>query len=240
MSAPAVAPPEPFGPEEFAKASDVSRETLMRLKSFVGLLEDWNARHNLVSAKSLEDVWRRHVWDSAQLAALVPPEATSLVDLGSGAGFPGIVLAELMRTRPGFRTVLYEATAKKCAFLKAASERLGLSVEICNARIEKSANEYFGVVTARACAPLDRLLGYAQHFAGPNSVCLFLKGQNVAVELTEAHKCWRMDARLIPSKTASSGAIVEVRNLVPHGSSNAPFARQAPRAGRRQSKGRRR
>jgi 16S rRNA (guanine527-N7)-methyltransferase len=118
-----------------------------------------------------------------------------------------------MRTRPGFRTVLYEATAKKCAFLKAASERLGLSVEICNARIEKSANEYFGVVTARACAPLDRLLGYAQHFAGPNSVCLFLKGQNLAVELTEAHKSWKIKALRHQSRSDPSGTILEVREF---------------------------
>src|SRR5580765_6532915 len=84
-------------PEEFAAAARVSRETLARLKAYVGLLEDWNARHNLVSAASLGDVWRRHVWDSAQLVTFVPPSARTLVDLGSGAGFPGLVLAELLR-----------------------------------------------------------------------------------------------------------------------------------------------
>ncbi len=202
-----------FGPEDFAKLSGVSRETLARLKRFVGLLTDWNTRHNLVSAKSLEDVWRRHVWDSAQLSAFIPPRARSLVDLGSGAGFPGIVLAILLRERPDFRTVLYEATAKKCTFLRAAAERLDLNIEIRNARIEKAANEYFDVVTARACAPLERLLGYAQHFAGPNTVCLFLKGQNLEAELTEAHKSWNIKTLRHQSRSDPSGTILEVREF---------------------------
>ena len=204
---------DPFGPEEFANASGVSRETLSRLKAFVGLLDDWNARHNLVSARSMEDVWRRHVWDSAQLAVYIPAEAKSLVDLGSGAGFPGIVLAELMRGRAGFRTVLYESTAKKCAFLKAAAERLGLNVEVRNARMEAAARERFDVVSARACAPLDRLLGYAQHFAGPNTVCLFLKGQNVEAELTQARKSWKLKALRHQSRSDPTGTILEVREF---------------------------
>ena len=213
MSVPAAVSPEPFGPDEFATASGVSRETLSRLKTFVGLLEDWNARHNLVSVRSLEDVWRRHMWDSAQLVAYIPAEARSLIDLGSGAGFPGLVLAGLMRERPGFRTVLYEATAKKCTFLKAASDRLNLNVEIRNARIEDVDREAFDVVTARACAPLEKLLGYAQHFAGANSVCLFLKGQNLDAELTQAHKSWRIKALRHQSRSELSGTILEVREF---------------------------
>jgi len=202
-----------FGPEDFARFSGVSRETLARLKSFVGLLTDWSSRHNLVSARSLEDVWRRHVWDSAQLLPFIPEPAKNLVDLGSGAGFPGLVLAELLRDRPEFRTVLYEATAKKCAFLKAVADRLALNVEIRNARIEKSANKYFDVVTARACAPLDLLLGYAQHFTGPNTVCLFLKGQNLDEELTQAHKSWRINAVRHQSRSDPTGVILEVREF---------------------------
>ena len=105
----------PFGPEEFAATTGVSRETLARLKAYVGLLEDWNARHNLVSAGSLADVWRRHVWDSAQLAPLHSGrQRKTLVDLGSGAGFPGLVLAESCAA--GLRVTLFEATAKKCRF----------------------------------------------------------------------------------------------------------------------------
>src|ERR1700759_4585907 len=109
------APAEPFGPAEFAAATGVSRETLARLKAYADVLTDWNARHNLVSSKSIEELWQRHFWDSAQLAPLVPPDPSSLADLGSGAGFPGLVLAELLRHK--VRVSLFEATAKKCAFL---------------------------------------------------------------------------------------------------------------------------
>src|SRR6201986_2503578 len=105
-----------FGAEEFAAASGVSRETLARLKLYAAMLEDWNARHNLVSRASLADVWRRHFWDSGQVPPLIPPAAKSLVDLGAGAGFPGLVLATM---RSDLKVVLYEATAKKCRFLEA-------------------------------------------------------------------------------------------------------------------------
>ncbi len=204
---------EPFTPNEFATATGVSRETLARLKAYVSLLEEWNARHNLVSAASLADVWRRHVWDSAQLFPLIPVEARSLVDLGSGAGFPGLVLAAMARERTGFRTVLYESIGKKCRFLEAAAERMGLPVEVRNVRMEEVVPEAFDVVTARACAPLAKLLAYAQPFQGPATVNLFLKGQSVEVELTEAHKSWRMKLARSESRTDPSGVILEIREL---------------------------
>jgi 16S rRNA (guanine527-N7)-methyltransferase len=206
--------PETFGPEEFAAASGVSRETLARFKAYAGLLADWNARHNLVSAASLADVWRRHFWDSAQLAAFNPAEAKSLVDLGSGAGFPGLVLAILFRERPGFRTVLYEATTKKCAFLAAAVEATGAAADIRNARIEQAKPEPFNVVTARACAPLAKLLAYAQPFQAGGTVNLFLKGQSVASELTDARKSWRMQIFRHQSRSDPSGTVLEIRELV--------------------------
>jgi len=202
-------PEAAFGVAEFAAATGVSRETLARLKAYADLLKDWNSRHNLVSARSLEDLWRRHFWDSAQLAPFVPLEARTLADLGSGAGFPGLVLGEMLRNRVA--VTLFEATAKKCAFLKAAAQRMQLTVTIKNERIEHAAPKAFDAVTARACAPLPMLLAYAQHFVGPNSVCLFLKGQNVGSELTEAHKSWKMKARQIPSLTDPSGVILELR-----------------------------
>lgn len=201
-----------FGPEEFAKLSGVSRETLARLKTYAGMLEDWNARHNLVSRGSLADVWRRHFWDSAQLMPLIPADAKSLVDLGSGAGFPGLVLAELLRDRP-IRVVLYEATIKKCHFLEAVAERLGLKTEIRNARVEDAKPEPFDVVTARACAPMDRLLAFAHRFWGPGTMGLFLKGQNVEVELTAAQKSWRIKLERHASQSGSTGVILEVREL---------------------------
>lgn len=202
-----------FGPEDFAASVNVSRETLERLKVFLRILEGWNSIHNLVSSASLTDAWRRHFLDSAQLAALIPPSACSLVDMGSGAGFPGLVLAEIFRDRPGFRTVLYESTGKKCRFLAEISERLGLSPDIRQARVEEADSEPFDVITARALAPLPKLLSYAQRFAATNTIALFPKGRNMGSELTEAHKSWRMDVTQHPSLSDPSGVILEVREL---------------------------
>ncbi len=206
-----------FGPDDFAALTGVSRETLARLKAYAGLLEDWNARHNLVSAASLADLWRRHFWHSAQLFPLIPPDARQLADLGSGAGFPGLVLAVLLEGRVAVS--LFEATAKKCEFLRAAAARTGVSVTVENSRMEAQVRREFDVVTARACAPLAKLLGYAHNFAAPGAVCLFLKGQNLGAELTEAHKSWKMQTRQIPSQTSVSGAILEVREFSRHAQS---------------------
>src|SRR4051794_26707452 len=177
----------PFGPEDFAAQTGVSRETLSRLKAYADLLSDWNARHNLVARSTLADVWHRHFLDSAQLAPMIPADAQTVADLGSGAGFPGLVLAIM---RPELTVTLHEATTKKCAFLQAAAGRVGVPVTIRNARLEDVPPQAFDVVTARALAPLPQLLTYAYPLTGPNSVCLFLKGQNLGSELTEAHKYW--------------------------------------------------
>jgi 16S rRNA (guanine527-N7)-methyltransferase len=145
-----------------------------------------------------------------------------------------LVLAELLRNH--VRVTLHDATAKKCAFLAAAAEVMDLPVTVDNRRMEDIPAKSFDVITARACAPLPKLLGYAQSFAGPGSVCLFLKGQNVGSELTEAHKYWNMNVRQIPSLTDPSGVILELRDLSPHDRDR----QEAARAGRRQPKGRRR
>src|SRR5580765_6173153 len=157
----AVAQPE-FGPEEFAAHAGVSRETLAHLEGYVELLREWNSQHNLVSAGSLADVWRRHVWDCAQLARYVPAQARSLVDLGAGAGFPGLILAELLRDK--VQVTLLEATGKKARFLEAAASAMALDVTVRNLRIEDVPPVKFDVITARAMAPLPKLLSYAQKF----------------------------------------------------------------------------
>lgn len=202
-----------FGADELQKATNVSRETLARLKALIGLLEDWNQRHNLVSRDSFADVWRRHVLDSAQLAGFVPESARRLVDLGSGAGFPGLVLALMLADRPGFQMVLYEATRKKCDFLTAAAERIGAAVEVRNNRIEDAPPEIFDVVSARACAPLPRLLQYALRFQGPKTRNLFLKGQNVGAELSESRRYWSMRVNQHPSRSDASGTILVIEGL---------------------------
>ena len=206
----AVTQPE-FGPPEFAALAGVSRETLTHLDAYVGLLREWNAQHNLVSANSLADVWRRHVWDCAQLARYVPAQARSLVDLGAGAGFPGLILAELLRDR--VHVALFEATGKKARFLEAAVAAMTLDASIRNLRIEDAAPEKFDVITARAMAPLPRLLSYAQKFVGKNSVCLFPKGQNVESELTGAWKHWKLKVRKHPSLSDPTGTVLEIREL---------------------------
>jgi len=231
--------PDSFGPEEFAVKTGVSRETLARLTAYAEVLADWNALHNLVARSTLPDLWHRHLLDSAQLAPLIPGEARTLADLGSGAGFPGLVLAAL---RPDLSVTLHEATTKKCAFLQAAADRMGLHVTIENARMEELPHRSFDVVTARACAPLPQLLGYAHSFVGPNTVCLFLKGQNVGSELTEATRYWNMKVSQVPSQTDPSAAIVEVRELGPRHANQrkSSSAKKTTHHGRRQPEGRRR
>ena len=224
-----VLDPKAFGPADFAAQTGVSHETLARLKAYADILADWNTRHNLVAKSTLPDLWRRHFWDSAQLAALIPETARTLADLGSGAGFPGLVLAAM---RPDMEVTLHEATTKKCLFLKAAASRMVLEVGIENARLEDLPSRPFDVVTARALAPLPQLLAYAQKFKSPNGVCLLLKGQNVGAELTEAHKYWSMKASQVPSQTDPSAAIVSVRELGPR-HVDTP---KAARSGRRQPK----
>ena len=202
--------PEVFGPEQFAAEAGVSRETLDRLKRYAELLEDWNSRHNLVSRGSMKDVWRRHFWDSAQLAGLIPAAAKTLVDLGSGAGFPGLVLAIM---RPELKVTLIEATGKKCRFLEAVAGELLLKTRIRNERIEDAPSQRFDVITARACAPLPQLLSYAQRFWGEGSRAFFHKGQNLASELTDASKSWRIKIEQHPSRSDPSGIILEIREL---------------------------
>jgi 16S rRNA (guanine527-N7)-methyltransferase len=226
-----------FTAENFAVETGVSRETLARLKAYADMLSDWNSLHNLVARSTLPDLWRRHFWDSAQLAPLIPAKARTIADLGSGAGFPGLVLAAL---RPDLAVTLYEATAKKCAFLRAAAERMGLRVGVENTRIEDLPPKVHDVVTARALAPLPLLLAYAYPLTGPNSLSLFLKGQNLGSELTEAHKSWKMQTSQVASKTDPSGAILVVRKLAAHDPSPEKPSAKAPHPGRRQPEGRRR
>jgi 16S rRNA (guanine527-N7)-methyltransferase len=214
MSAQALADmlPEPdaFGPDRFAAEASVSRETLDRLKRHAALLVDWNSRHNLVSKASVPDLWRRHFLDSAQLAGLMPAGAKTVVDLGSGAGFPGLILAIM---RPELHVTLIEATGKKCRFLEAVAGELQLKTRILNERVEDAQRERFDMITARACAPLPLLLSYAQRFWGEGSRALFHKGQNLASELTEAHKSWRIKLEQHSSRSDPSGIILEIREL---------------------------
>jgi 16S rRNA (guanine527-N7)-methyltransferase len=199
-----------FGPSEFAAATGVSRETMQRLDVYAGLLRAWSARINLVGRATLDDLWRRHFLDSAQLLPLIPRVAKSLIDLGSGAGFPGLVLAIL-----GAQGVeLIEADSRKAAFLREAARVTATSATIQGCRIEAVAPREVDVVTARACAPLDRLLQIGQRFIGPQTTCLLLKGEQAEQELTEAAKAWTMTASRYPSRADPGGNVLLLQQVV--------------------------
>ncbi|MBY0421405.1 MAG: 16S rRNA (guanine(527)-N(7))-methyltransferase RsmG, partial [Parvularculaceae bacterium] len=176
----------PMTAEAFAEEVGVSRETMARLERFDATLLAWSERMNLVARSTLPDRWRRHYLDSAQLLPLIPPDARTLVDLGSGAGFPGLVLAALTADR-GLKVFLIESIGKKAAFLAEAAAAMGLeSVVVLAQRIESVDLEPPDVVTARALAPLPALLGYAEPLVAARTLCLFSRGQDVENELTEA------------------------------------------------------
>jgi 16S rRNA (guanine527-N7)-methyltransferase len=201
--------PLTFTPEQFAQAENVSRETLDRLKAYVALLLTWNKKINLISKSTEADVWRRHIQDSAQLYPLIPRDCSSLTDMGSGAGFPGLVLAIL-----GVRGVrLVESDARKSAFLREAARIAGTDAQVLNQRIETLPPGPVDVITARALAPLDELLALAQPLIGPKTELLFLKGQHIEVELTQAHKIWTMQVDCRPSRSDPTGSVVRVREV---------------------------
>jgi 16S rRNA (guanine527-N7)-methyltransferase len=206
-------PDAPLGPEGFAEVIPVSRETLARLEAYAALLVRWSARINLIGRDTITDLWRRHILDSAQLHALLPAAARSLIDLGSGAGLPGLVLAIL--GAPGVELV--EADSRKCAFLREAARITEVSVAIRGCRIQAVPPHPVNVVTARALAPLDRLLGLAEPFLAPGSECLFLKGERVEDELTLARRHWTMTASLHRSRSDPRGVVLRLQQVVREG-----------------------
>ena len=214
-----AAPPEAAGldaqpvtdAESFAAASGASARQLADLERYRQLLEARNAVMNLVGPASLPDFWNRHAWDSAQLLKL-DPGAITWADLGAGAGLPGVVLAILGKGRPDFHVHLVESMTKRCRFLAEVVGELGLPATIHNARAE-NLDLAVDSVTARACAPLARLLGYARPYLAKGATGWFLKGQDVASELKEATKSWEFEAEIVPSLSDPRGRIVRVRRL---------------------------
>jgi 16S rRNA (guanine527-N7)-methyltransferase len=203
MSAPILTP------EAFAEMLDVSRETLARLQAYVDLLKAWNQRINLVGAASLADVWRRHILDSAQLIRQISPSQRVLVDLGSGAGLPGLILDIL-----GVPDVhLVEADQRKAAFLREAARITNTTVRVHAQRIESVTPFPADVVTARALAPLTELLALGAPFLAETTVCLFLKGQGLRDELTSAQEKWIMRTQTLASLTDPTGHILRVEGL---------------------------
>ena len=215
---PAGPPPDLSADRDRALAlTPVSRETLRRLDRFVATLLDWQRRMNLVASSTESVLWTRHVADSLQLIALAP-KARIWADLGSGGGFPGLAIACALADTPGAHVHLVESSAKKAVFLREAVRATGVPATVHAARIEdfvKNAPDPIDVVTARALAPLPKLLALAYPLLKRGTLGLFPKGQDVAGELTEAAKCWKIQASLSPSRTDPKAQIVIVRGLEP-------------------------
>jgi len=202
------------GPAEFAAQFGVSAAIIAKLERYAELLRQWQGAVNLVAASSLDDVWHRHFADSAQLLALAP-DAKSWADLGSGAGFPGLVIAIMVSERPGVKVELIEAQQRKCAFLAEVARATDTPVEIHQVRVETKgiANKVrpVEIVTSRALAPLDKLLALAAPWFGPQTRGLFLKGERVQEEIEAAQRRWTFHVKLAKSQTDRNGRIVEIR-----------------------------
>jgi 16S rRNA (guanine527-N7)-methyltransferase len=193
----------------------VSRETLDRLDRFVETLLAWQQRINLIAPSTEPKLWTRHIADSLQLLALAP-QAKTWVDLGSGGGFPGLVIACALADKPGARVHLVESSTKKAAFLREAARATGAPAQIHAIRIEdfvENLTMVVDVVTARALAPLVRLLAATYPLLKTGTLGLFPKGQDVDAELTEAAKCWSIQSSLAPSLTDPKAKIVRVTGI---------------------------
>lgn len=202
--------------EDFAHQANVSRETLARLTDYANLLVKWQSAINLVGGDTLDQLWRRHMLDSAQLGALVPSGADCLTDFGSGAGFPGLVLSIIL----DIPVHLVESSGKKAAFLREAARLCRAPVTVHNARIEEVDPWPSPVITARALAPLVRLLDYALPFCMPGTICLFPKGARADQELTEAAKNWNIRAERHQSITDPNASILCIKEFHRVGSKN--------------------
>ncbi len=200
--------PAPYGPEQLAADLDVPRGTIEALARYLALLRDWQQKLNLVGPATLPDAWRRHILDSAQLWRLVEaPDTKVWMDMGAGAGFPGLVMAIM-----GARHVhLVESIAKKCRFLEAVVEALGLAerVTVHNARLEALPRFKVDILTARALAKVTQLFDWGHPFAASSSRWILPKGQDVEAELAEASAAWRFQHQLHASLSDPRGRIIE-------------------------------
>lgn len=203
-------------PAEFSKTlsglgQNVSRETFSALETYDALLRKWQAKINLVAKDSLQDLWRRHFLDSAQLLPLLPPGNDPITDLGSGAGFPGLVLAILT----GREVHLVDSDQRKGVFLLECARQTGIAsrVKVHTTRIEAAQAWAAPIVTARALAALDQLLAWAEPYLMPTTTCLFLKGAKAEDELTAALRVWKMTVERVRSVTDPTGLILRLSHL---------------------------
>ena len=207
-----LAPPEAHIPMDgagFAAATGATAAQMADLEAYRALLAEWNQRMNLVGPSALANFWDRHAFDSAQLLDLAPEGSKTWADLGAGAGLPGLILAILLKDTPGACVHLIESMAKRCTFLRTVVAALNLPAEVHNERAE-SLDMTVDIVTARACAPMNRLLMFAAPYLRRGAVGLFLKGQDVETELADSPKARSYKVRLEPSRSNPAGRIVKI------------------------------
>lgn len=199
-----------FGPKDLEKAENVSRETLKRIETVVAELDAWRTKINLIGPPEFDQVWRRHVWDSWQLFPHIPATG-KIVDLGSGSGFPALILAAGFASEESHMTMI-ESVGKKCAFLRAAVQAASLQANVIQGRVEGVNPVHADCVTARAFAPLPKLLDYAEPWLKAGAYGIFPKGRRWEEELTAAQESWRFAYEAIPSVTGD-GAILKISEV---------------------------
>lgn len=200
-----------FGPNHLGEFVDVSRETLAKIEQIVELLDDWRQRINLIGPREMEHIWRRHVLDSLQLVPHIPTDART-VDLGSGSGFPGLVLGAAL-TEPSAEIVMIETVGKKCTFLREAISHAGLKARVRQARVENVRDIEAACVIARAFAPLPKLFDYAEKWLANGAIGVFPKGRRWQEELTRTQESWTFAYDVIPSISGGDGVILKVSEV---------------------------
>ena len=199
---------------EFVKSLNVSRETLNGFYEYESLLSKWNEKINLVSKNTLMDIWERHFLDSGQIIKHVEASEKRWVDVGSGAGFPGLVVALLLRDRKiDCDLVLVEKNPKKVFFLNEVIRKLNLGVEVVNDNIGTLEPLNADILTARAFSELNNLIELAFRHRKKEGICLFLKGENYRIELDKTLNYWFFDYDIVDSLSSSSGKIIRVKKI---------------------------
>ena len=199
--------------EQFQRQTKVSRETLELYQAWSNLLNHWNKRINLVSSSTLHDFWLRHALDSWQVVGLLPENTKTVLDMGAGAGFPGLAIAIALKGKPDTQITLVESNGKKCNFLRTVIRDLNLPAKAVQTRVENFEPQEFDVLTARAFAPLPKLLEHSLSFFGKNTLALFPKGEKWKTETDAAQKHFDFDLNTTTSQTNEKAMILQVTNL---------------------------
>mgnify|MGYP000285959855 CR=1 FL=1 len=202
------------GSDHFQRETNVSRETLAKLEQYAALLQKWNPAINLVARSTLDDIWSRHMLDSAQILSLAPEDVMSWADLGAGGGFPGLVVATMAQeTHPALHVTLVESDQRKATFLRTVARELGLNVSVLSQRVESIEDLKVQVVSARALAALDPLLALAKPLLQADGICIFPQGATCDKEVQEALASWSFVAENFVSKTDSNATILKLREI---------------------------